>query len=109
MKNLLFILAFVFVSFSAFSQDRSDLKGPAYKNYKPWKHKTEAKPAFTSETKSNLTGPAYKNRKVWKKESDAEYTKVATGHERSELMGPAYKNYKPGKKDKEARIYTASN
>ncbi|MBD0823328.1 MULTISPECIES: hypothetical protein [Aestuariibaculum] len=107
MKNLLFILAFVFVSFSAFSQDRSDLKGPAYKNYKPWKHKTEAKPVFTSNTKTDLKGPEYKNRKVWKKSEEASYTQVVVENKKANLMGPAYKNYKPNK-EKEVSIVAAN-
>ncbi|MCH4552146.1 MULTISPECIES: hypothetical protein [Aestuariibaculum] len=97
MKNLYFILAFVFVTFSAFSQDRSDLKGPAYKNYKHGKNKTEVKQVYTSDNKANLTGPAYKNYKPGKNTEEATYTQVVFENKKANLTGPAYKNYKPGK------------
>ncbi|MEL0455304.1 hypothetical protein WJN01_03605 [Flavobacteriaceae bacterium SZ-1-7] len=102
MKNLALILAVAFfTSISSFGQERSELTGPAYKNYKPWKNKTKTKNMYTSNSKESLTGPEYKNHKPWAKTSEAEYTQVASNNERANLTGPEYKNYKPWKNDKE--------
>jgi hypothetical protein len=99
MKKVAFILGFLLVSFGAFAQKRSDLQGPAYKNYKPWKHKTVPTVLYTDNNKKSLTGPAYKNYKPWRDDSKTERVKVNTsGTERQKLTGPAYKNYKPWKK-----------
>lgn len=104
MKKVALILGFILVSFGASAQEksdvkRSDLKGPAYKNYKPWKHKTVPTVVYSVNNKESLKGPAYKNYKPWKDTSKAEASVVITsGHERQKLRGPAYKNYKPWKK-----------
>tara|TARA_R110001583_G_scaffold19104_3_gene75204 strand:+ start:2053 stop:2376 length:324 start_codon:yes stop_codon:yes gene_type:complete len=104
MKKAALILGFLVVSFGVFAQEksdlkRSDLKGPAYKNYKPWKHKTTPIKIYSVNKKKSLTGPAYKNYKPWRDTSKAEAVVVNTsGHERQKLTGPAYKNYKPWRK-----------
>lgn len=98
MKNLVLTFVIVFLSISAFAQKRSDFKGPAYKNYKPWKHKNVVTLVYTTSEKSNLTGPEYKNYKPSKDKSDKKYTLISFGSERSKLKGPAYKNYKPWRK-----------
>jgi hypothetical protein len=101
MKIVALMLGFLFVSFGAFAQKRSDLQGPAYKNYKPWKHKTVATEVYAIDRKKSLTGPAYKNYKPWRDPSKTEAVIIKTsGHERQKLTGPAYKNYKPWKKKK---------
>jgi len=105
MKKVAIILGFLVVSFGALAQDksdvkRSDLQGPAYKNYKPWKHETTPVKIYSVNKKKSLTGPAYKNYKPWKDTSKVEMVVVSTGSERQKLTGPAYKNYKPWKKTK---------
>lgn len=106
MKKVAIILGFLVVSFGAFAQEksdikkRSDLQGPAYKNYKPWKHKTTPIKIYSVNNKKSLTGPAYKNYKPWRDTSKVEMVVVNTGSERQKLTGPAYKNYKPWKKAK---------
>lgn len=103
MKKVALILGFFVVSFGAFAQKesnlkRSDLQGPAYKNYKPWKHKTVPITIYSINKKKSLTGPAYKNYKPWRDNSKVEAVAVNTsGNERQKLTGPAYKNYKPWK------------
>lgn len=112
MKNIAIILALIFVaSTSAFAQKRSDLSGPAYKNYKPGKQKSEPVPVYTVTKEEKLTGPAYKNRKPWESTSDKTYIKVAFGSERSKLTGPAHKNYKPWRDSNESEdtSYVAKN
>lgn len=104
MKKIALVLGFLLVSFGAFAQDKtdvkkSDLKGPEYKNYKPWKHKTETTAVYAASDKTSLTSPEYKNRKPWKETSEKVAVKINTsGTERQKLKGPAYKNYKPWKK-----------
>lgn len=104
MKEVAFILGFVFISVGAFAQEKtevkkSDLKGPAYKNYKPWKHKTVPTVVYTLEREEKLTGPAYKNYKPWKDQAKKEKVAIKVGDsERQKLTGPAYKNYKPWRK-----------
>ncbi|WNH14003.1 hypothetical protein [Thalassobellus suaedae] len=99
MKNLVLTLSIVFLSLSAFAQKRSDFKGPAYKNYKPWLHKNEVTLVYTVSQKTKLTGPAYKNYKPWQNKSEKTYTPISFVSKRSKLTGPAYKNYKPWRKD----------
>lgn len=104
MKKVAFILGFLLVSFGNFAQEkktekRSDLRGPAYKNYKPWKHKTVTPAIYLVNKKKSLTGPAYKNYKPWRDTTKTETVLINTrGTERQKLRGPAYKNYKPWKK-----------
>lgn len=99
MKKIILITAIISLSISAYSQKRSDLMGPAYKNYKPWKHDSKTEVIYTSNKKENLTGPKYKNSKAWDKSNVKGHTAIVFGSERSKLTGPAYKNYKPWRKN----------
>ncbi|WP_136482792.1 hypothetical protein [Cognatitamlana onchidii] len=112
MKKLAVLLALMFVSITSFAQKRSDLRGPQYKNYKPWKHDTKSTPLYTSNTKEGLKGPEYKNYKPWKNKGEAKYQEVATTvNERAKLTGPKYKNYKPwrNKKAEESTVVARHN
>ncbi len=101
MKNLGMILGVLLISFSAFAQEetnvkQSDLKGPAYKNYKHWMHKTAPIKIYSENNKKSLQGPAYKNEQTWRNDSKKELVEVKmVGNERHKLTGPAYKNYGP--------------
>lgn len=99
MRTLVITLAIAFISFGAFAQKRSDLTGPAYKNYKPWLNKSAPTLVYSTSKKVKLTGPAYKNYKSWRDTSKKEYVQIASDSKRSKLTGPAYKNYKPWKKE----------
>ena len=99
MKKFVLILAFILASVPSMAQKRSDFKGPAYKNYKPWKHETVPTTLYVSTEKKSLKGPAYKNYKPWKDTSEKKAITINTsGTERQKLKGPAYKNYKPWRK-----------
>lgn len=104
MKKAVLLLGFLLISLGAFAQEgkdikRSDLQGPAYKNYKYGKHQTTPVKLYAVNKKKSLTGPAYKNYKPGKEEAEVKKVLINTsGHERQKLTGPAYKNYKPGKK-----------
>ena len=98
MRNLILCLVAALMSIGLMAQNRSELKGPAYKNYKPWLNKTEPVVVYTLEKQEKLIGPAYKNRKPWDEKGEVKYTAVVFGSERSKLRGPAYKNYKPWRK-----------
>ena len=104
MKNIILILGVLFISFSAFAQEKpnvkqNDLKGPAFKNYKYWMHETTPVKIYSEENKTALQGPAYKNEqpgRVTPKENLVE-VKIG-GSERQKLTGPAYKNHGPWSK-----------
>lgn len=100
MRNIILATFVALLSISAFSQKRSDLTGPAYKNYKSWLHKSEPKIVYTVVKTEKLTGPAYKNKKPWQDKTKSTFVAIEFGSERSKLRGPAYKNYKPWKKNK---------
>ncbi|GAA4962163.1 hypothetical protein [Algibacter aquimarinus] len=104
MKKGALILGFLLFAFGASAQEqnnvkRSDLKGPAYKNYKHGNHRTVLTTIYVVNEKKLLKGPAYKNYRPGQKSSKGEAIIINTnGHERQKLTGPAYKNYKPSKK-----------
>lgn len=101
MKKVVLILGFLFLSVGALAQQKSDvkqsdLKGPAYKNYKSWMHKTVPVKIYTDNNKQELKGPEYKNYQVARDTSEKDLVLVSTsGDARQKLKGPAYKNYGP--------------
>ena len=101
MKTLALILGFLVVSFSAVAQEKSnvkqsDLKGPAFKNYKHWMHKTDPIKVYSENKITSLQRPAYKNAKPFSNTSKENLVEVkTTGSERQKLTGPAYKNHGP--------------
>lgn len=103
MKNFALILLVGLFSYSGLAQEtnnirRSNLSGPAYKNYKPGKQNLVPVTIYIKKTKKALSGPAYKNYKPWRDTSITEYAIVRTNDsKRQKLKGPAYKNYKPNK------------
>ena len=100
MKTLIVTFVIAFMSLSLSAQKRSDLTGPAYKNYKPWLHDNEPATVYSVAKKENLTGPKRKNQKPWENKSDKVYTSINFGSDRNKLTGPAFKNYKPWRQDK---------
>jgi hypothetical protein len=104
MKNLAMILGVLVMSFSAFAQEKTNVKqnelqGPAYKNYKHWLHKTEPIKVYSQANVEALQGPAYKNQQQSKVTNTEELVLVTTGKDkRQNLTGPAYKNYGPWSK-----------
>ncbi|HEX8016246.1 MAG TPA: hypothetical protein VF465_13510 [Flavobacterium sp.] len=104
MKNIVLILGVLLISFSGFAQEepksvkQSDLKGPSYKNYKFWMHKTAPVKIFSESNKKSLQGPAFKNEQpVNTPKEDLVEVKIG-GSERQKLTGPAYKNHGPWSK-----------
>ncbi|MDW5288966.1 hypothetical protein [Formosa sp. PL04] len=103
MKNISLILALILGSTTVvFAQDKSDLTGPEYKNYKSWKHESQPTVMLVEANKKQVTGPEFKNRKAWDRtDSEKTYAVIEMGSERSKLTGPAYKNYKPWRNNAE--------
>jgi hypothetical protein len=105
MKKLTLILGVLIISSSAFAQKsnnvkRSDLKGPAYKNYQVWMDKSERLKIFSQIEKVSLEGPAYKNQQFIKGTPKENLVEVKIGgNERKKLTGPDYKNYGPWSKN----------
>ena len=101
MKNIALILGVLLISFSAFAQEKpnvkqNDLKGPAFKNYKYWMHETTPIKVYSEENKTALQGPAYKNQQPVRNTPKEDLVEVKIGgSERQKLTGPAYKNYGP--------------
>lgn len=104
MNKATLILGLFLFSFSAVAQEQSnvkqsDLKGPAYKNYKSWMHKTVPTKIYSENNKTSLQGPAYKNHQGWKDTSKQELVEVNIGgNDKQKLTGPAYKNHGPWSK-----------
>jgi hypothetical protein len=105
MKTVGLILGALVISCSAFAQEgknikRSDLKGPAYKNYQVWMDKSETLKIYSQNTKVSLEGPAYKNQQPSKDTPKGNLVEVKIGGtERQKLTGPDYKNYGPWSKN----------
>lgn len=104
MKKIALILGFLVITFNAMAQDKnnvkqSDLKGPAYKNFKSWMHKAVPTKIYSESNKVSLQGPAYKNQKAASNTPKENLVLVqTTGSERQQLTGPAYKNHGPWNK-----------
>ncbi|MFB9108456.1 hypothetical protein [Flavobacterium gyeonganense] len=105
MKNIALILGVLFISFGAFAQEKpnvkqSDLKGPAFKNYKVWEHETVPTKIYAENNKTSLQGPAYKNDQPVRETPKENLAEVKIGNsERQKLTGPAYKNFGPWSKN----------
>ncbi len=97
MKKLLIaslVLIFV-VSYSAQAQSRNSLKGPAAKNYKPWKNtESSSTQVVIAAEKEVKKGPAAKNEKVWERKSANTQYVAVDSTPKTKLMGPAAKNRK---------------
>ncbi len=106
MKKVAFILAVLAISLSVSAQEgknvkRSDLKGPAYKNYQVWMDKSEPLKIYSQINKESIEGPAYKNQQaiVTTPKENLAVVKLG-GDERQKLTGPDYKNYGPWSRKK---------
>lgn len=98
--TLLSLLLISFVS-SLYAQNKRDLKGPKFKNYKPWLYKSQAVLLYSLLETDKLIGPAFKNKKRWQqKDKQLKYVPVVFGLERFKRTGPAFKNYKPQSKQR---------
>ena len=105
MKTVALILGLLGISFSGVAQvesnqKQSDLKGPAFKNYKVWMDNSEPIKVYSENNKKSLVGPAYKNQQAWTNTPKENLAVVKTaGNERQKLTGPAFKNFGPWSKD----------
>jgi hypothetical protein len=105
MKKLALILGVLGFSYGVVAQEannikRSDLKGPAYKNYQVWMDKSEPLKIYSQIDKISLEGPAYKNQQFVESTPKENLAVVKIGDdERQKLTGPAYKNYGPWSKN----------
>ena len=96
-KTFLFTLALTFVAGVAFSQSKSDLKGPKAKNYKIWKddgRKESVAVVSAPNSKKRITGPAAKNRKLWQKSAQPQTYFAVNFPGPNRLKGPKAKNFK---------------
>lgn len=99
MKYLIGMVIVMFVVVGSIgAQVPKDLKGPAAKNYKPWKDKNKGASVnvVSVSSEKTLKGPEAKNYKPWKNKS-TRTSGVKIGEAKPKLKGPAAKNYKPWK------------
>lgn len=105
MKKLVLILGVLAISCNVFAQEgknvkRSDLKGPAYKNYQVWMDKSKPVMIYSEVNKPSLQGPAYKNQQIVANTPKENLVAVKVGgNERQKLTGPDYKNFGPWSKN----------
>lgn len=104
-RIIVFLIGFIAISEIAFSQSRSDFKGPQAKNYKAWKHSVEAtRVDIVIDQRDVLTGPEAKNRKgsliatEWTDQVATVPKDNLLRNERLGMVGPRAKNFKIGKK-----------
>ena len=85
MKRYVTLIPLVFFfTLTSFAQS-NEMKGPASKNYKPWKNPKSPETIYLV-VREDVTGPAAKNRKPWKGSTEAPYMAAAEG-----VNGPAVK------------------
>lgn len=98
MIRFTFMLAAAFLAFNiANAQSHQELKGPAAKNYKPWKEQARTGTLMVKLDATPLKGPAFKNQKKW--ESEANTVDVPSELVvRERITGPKAKNRIPWKK-----------
>ena len=89
--TILFALGLL-ITFGANAQ-KSDLKGPEYKNRKLWKNPIEKAEVYTKSGES-IKGPEAKNATPMERKT-GDKVLVTLGGDDEKLMGPAYKNRKP--------------
>ncbi|MFD2200310.1 hypothetical protein [Shivajiella indica] len=90
---LIFVAFLVTLAFTN-AQESGDLKGPAAKNYKPWKHQAKSEAMMVSVSPDGKKGPEFKNSKIWKEDSEM---MVAGSKSKVKKTGPEAKNQKPWK------------
>ena len=93
MRNLIWIVA-ILVGVGLNAQSRNDLKGPAAKNYKPWKDILKSRALLVTKSSKKLRSPSVKNFKPWKMEKNKNIIEVSFGSEKNKLRSPQAKNYK---------------
>jgi hypothetical protein len=99
--TILFALGLL-ITFGANAQ-KSDLKGPEYKNRKPWKNPIEKAEVYTKSGES-IKGPEAKNATPLERKT-GDKVLVTLGGDDKNLMGPAYKNRKPWESTDSAKMY----
>ena len=103
MKKIAILLSLgLLLTFGAQAQ-KSNLKGPEYKNRKPWKDSTPAVQVY-AKTGETLKGPEAKNAKPMERKS-GKTVLVSFGSKKDGLMGPEYKNQKPWVDEKSDAMY----
>lgn len=96
MIRFTFILAVCFLAFNVSNaQSHQDLKGPAAKNYKPWKQQARKGTLLVKVEEQKEKGPAYKNRKHRKVDYEVVEINSDLLNKRKRITGPKAKNRKP--------------
>ena len=93
------MLAAFFLAFNmAYAQSHPIIKGPAAKNYKPWKQQARTGTLVVRVDEKKVKGPFFKN----KKPSQGQVNKAVVTSDlriREKITGPSAKNKKPWQED----------
>ena len=96
LMKTLSLLLILLLSFSINAQSRNDLKGPAAKNYKPWKYPKQYTGILVAQASDRAEkGPRAKNRKAWDRDVVLLEGNRVRYPKKEKLKGPAAKNRKP--------------
>ena len=100
MRLIFTFLVMMIFSFSGIAQNKVGLKGPAAKNYKPWKDGVQKESVIVVNQEISVKGPKAKNRKPWEAQTTEKKhaVQITLGSNKRFLKGPAAKNYKPWKR-----------
>ena len=94
MIRLIGMLAVAFLAFNvANAQAPQNLKGPAAKNYKPWKNQNRTATFVVKTAESPQKGPGNKNEKIGKSSKGKMEIPLNQG-EKDKITGPKAKNKK---------------
>lgn len=102
-KYISLVVVTVFVSMGVSAQNSKGLKGPAAKNYKPWKDKNKSSVVIVTKDPHNLRGGAAKNYKPWMQKSKEETNVyvLKSKNPTHKMRSPEAKNYKPWRNQKD--------
>ncbi len=98
MKKIIipFLILSFFVATTSIAQSRTQLKGPAAKNYKPWKDNDKTSKTYVTQSVEVKQGPEAKNAKIWSdKNKNEEAIAINMNAQPNSLKGPEAKNRKP--------------
>ncbi|WP_373521051.1 hypothetical protein [Aquiflexum sp.] len=97
-KIVLIFVTFLFTIAITHAQELRELKGPAAKNYKPWKHQQKSSVVILNVNPSEKKGPEFKNVRIWKDDSEVVAINLETKSQERKT-GSGVKNRKPWTKN----------
>jgi hypothetical protein len=112
MKKIIipFLILSFFVATTSIAQSRTQLKGPAAKNYKPWQDNSKTSKTYLTHSVEIKQGPEAKNAKVWSKKNKSEEAIVINMTSKPQnLKGPEAKNRTPWAEQRSEELQVTEN